>query len=146
MIFIFYLYRHIALSHLFLLLVTVLISPLMSFEVFVCVYICMPVSLCLTVTNLSSLLNSLRDLPENATSLLLGSLLHIKGVALNRVCVRREWKCANVQQKFSFVVPTVKPNSWHQKQLHNCFTSLVWQRLLWVRKKEPKTSSVINAP
>lgn len=76
-------YCHICLSNSLLLLVTVLISPPISLSVYVSVCLSL---LCLTVTNLSSLLNSLRDLPENATSLLLGSLLHIEGVALNRVC------------------------------------------------------------
>ncbi len=85
-----------------------------------CVNNLMLVGLCLTVTNLSSHLNSLGDLPENATSLLLGSLLHIEELLSIVYVWRREWKCASVQQEFSFLLPpTVKLNLWHQKQLHN---------------------------
>ncbi len=85
-----------------------------------CVNNLMLVGLCLTVTNLSSHLNSLGDLPENATSLLLGSLLHIEGAALNCVCVKERVKVRQCAARvFLFVAPTVKLNLWHQKQLHN---------------------------
>lgn len=143
MVFIFYLYRHIALFTSFISLCLWLYWSLyLSAEVFACEYNWKPVGLCLTVTNLSSLLNSLRDLPENATSLLLGSLLHIEGAALNCVCVRERVKVRQCAARvFLFVAPTVKPNLWHQKQLHNYFTSLVWW--LWGRKKEIKKETTL---
>lgn len=79
----------------------------------VCVYFCLQVCLCLSVSNLSRFLNSLRDLPENGTLLLLGSLLHIEGAALKFVCMCKclyVWCAAGL---FPFA-PTVKQRLWGQ--------------------------------